>query len=122
MFNNLLNRAFTLIPQQEFTFCKFISKEVNEQGLFVNTYAEPKKCKGSIQAVDQSLYEKLGLDFEKAYRLVYASIFMEGVNTQNTPDKLIFEGKTWKVVRETPWYSVDGWCGIMVVEDKENAN
>lgn len=124
MFGNLLNRAFQLIPQQEFQFAKWLSKTVNTQGIMVNTYAAPVPCRGSIQAVDQSLYEKLGLDFEKQYRLVYASIFMKGVDVatgQNTPDRLIFEGKNWKVIRNTPWYSADGWSGVLVVEDTENA-
>lgn len=123
MFNNLLSQAFKLIPQQDFQYCKWESKTVNEQGIMINSYASPVAYKGSIQAVDQALYEKLGLDFEKQYRMVYASVFMHGVDVsseQNTPDRLIFEGKNWKVIRNTPWYSADGWCGVLVVEDTEN--
>jgi hypothetical protein len=123
MFNNLLRQAFKLIPQQDFQYCKWESKTVNEQGIMINSYASPVSYKGSIQAIDQALYEKLGLDFEKQYRMVYASVFMHGVDVsseQNTPDRLIFEGKNWKVIRNTPWYSADGWCGVLVVEDTEN--
>lgn len=123
MFNNLLNQAFKLIPQQDFQYCKWESKTVNEQGIMINSYATPVAYKGSIQAVEQALYEKLGLDWEKQYRMVYASVFMHGVDVssdQNTPDRLLFEGKRWKVIRNTPWYSADGWCGVLVVEDTEN--
>lgn len=124
MFDDLLEQALELIPSQPFEFCKWLSKTVNEQGIMVNNYAAPVPCEGSIQAVDQALYEKLGLDFEKQYRAVYASIFMKGTDIaegQNTPDRLVFEGRNWKVIRNTPWYSADGWCGVLVVEDTENA-
>lgn len=123
MFNNLLNQAFKLIPQQDFQFCKWNSKSVNEQGIMINTFDAPVSCKGSIQAVDQALYKELGLDFEKQYRLVYASVFIQGLDAskqQNTPDRLVFEGRNWKIIRNTPWHSADGWCGVLVVEDTEN--
>lgn len=120
IFGNLLNRAFRLIPTQSFQYCAFAGKTINNMGVFVNSYAEPMEVNGSIQALEQSQYEQLGLDFEKNYRIVYAPIQMKGLDQQETPDKLIFDNQNWKVVRNTPWFNMDGWCGVVVTTDEEN--
>lgn len=123
MFGNLLQRALKLIPPQEFLFCKWQSKAINSQGIMTNNFAYPVLCKGSIQAVDQNQYKELGLDWEKQYRVVYSSISMKGIDIEKgqlTPDRLMFEGRKWKVLRNTPWNNADGWCGVLVVEDTEN--
>ena len=79
IFGNLLKRAFRLIPTQTFQYCAFTGKSVNAMGMFENSYSEPVEVNGSIQALEQSQYEQLGLDFEKNYRIVYAPIQMKGL-------------------------------------------
>ncbi|MBP3514294.1 MAG: hypothetical protein J6J74_07455 [Elusimicrobiaceae bacterium] len=117
---DLLSQAFNIIPTQEFEYCAFTGKTVNTLGVFVNEYAAPVKYFGSIQALEQTQYEKLGLNFEREYRTVYASVQMKGLDKQATPDILIFEGRRWKVIRNTPWFNIDGWCGAVVTPDDEN--
>lgn len=118
--NNLLEEAFDIIPTQPFEYCAFKGKTVNELGVFVNEYAAPVQCYGSIQALEQTQYEKLGLNFEREYRAVYASVPMKGLDKQETPDLLIFDGRRWKVLRNTPWAHIDGWNGVIVTPDEEN--
>lgn len=118
MFNNLLNQAFNMIPPQEFVFYKFSGKSINAMGVMQNTYSMGIMCKGSIQAVDQALYEQLGLDAQKEYRQVWSSQKMIGLDKQATPDRLYFEDAYWNVVRDTPWHAMDGWCNVLVVKDK----
>lgn len=120
IFGDLLAQAFHIIPTQEFEYCAFVGKTVNALGVFVNEYAAPVKYFGSIQALEQTQYEKLGLNFEREYRTVYASVQMKGLDKQPTPDILIFERRRWKVVRNTPWFAMDGWCGVVVTPDDEN--
>lgn len=120
IFGNLLAQAFSIFPTQEFEYCAFKSKSINSLGVFINEYYPPVTCRGSIQAIEQTQYEKLGLDFEREYRAVYASVKLDGLGGQETPDILIFEGRRWKVIKNTPWFHMDGWSSVIVTPDEEN--
>lgn len=119
-FGNLLEQAHSLIPFQPFIWRRWLSQTLDSAMLRVNSYSAPISCQGSIQRVSQEIYERLGLDWEKNYRLVYASYDIRGLDGQESPDLLSFEGKNWKVIRVTPWFGYDGWNEVLVVEDNEN--
>lgn len=119
-FGNLLEQAHVLIPFQPFLWHPWQSQSLDSALLRVNDYEAPIECRGSIQRVPQEMYERLGLDWENNYRLVYSSHDIKGLDGQQSPDVLTFEGKNWKVVRVTPWYGYDGWNEVLVVEDAEN--
>lgn len=118
MFNNLLNQAFTVIPQQKFTYCKFASETVNDIGIKVNVYDNGVEYNGSVQAVDSKMYQALGLDFSKKYIQVFSSLNIQNVNNnQETPDKIIWNNKEYLVVNCSDWYMQDGWTNILAVEN-----
>lgn len=119
-FGNILEQALSIIPKQSFTWYPFGGYTQDSAMQRVNSYQPGIACYGSIQSVEQAMYERLGLDFENNYRLIYSSHDLKGVDNQNAPDMVEFEGRRWKVVRNTPWYNYDGWNGVVVVEDREN--
>lgn len=127
MFNNLLNQALTLIPKQKFTFCKYQGQTVNELGIKQEEYAAGIEFEGSVQAIEQAMYEKLGLQWSKKYIQIYSSLDIRNTdNTQISPDKVIWNGKEYIVTKVTNWYLQDGWTNIIAVENTEeqedNAN
>lgn len=118
MFNNLLNQAFRVIPQQNFTYLKFKSESVNDIGIKQNEYYAGVEYNGSVQAVDSKMYQELGLDFSKKYINIYSSLKIQNVtNEQETPDKIIWNNKEYFVVSCSDWYVQDGWTNILAVEN-----
>lgn len=127
MFNNLLNQALTLIPKQTFTYCKFAGATVNDGGIKQDTYETGIEFQGSVQAIEQAMYEKLGLQWSKKYIQIYSSLDIRNMdNDQVSPDKIIWNGKNYIVTKVTNWYMQDGWTNIIAVENTEeqedNAN
>lgn len=127
MFNNLLNQALTLIPKQTFTYCKFAGTTVNDEGIKQDTYEPGIEFQGSVQAIEQAMYEKLGLQWSKKYIQIYSSLDIRNTdNQQVSPDKVIWHGKEYIVTKVTNWYLQDGWTNIIAVENTEeqedNAN
>lgn len=116
---NLLEIALDIIPGDEFILHKFWRTAETETGLNIPVYEEGVKLTGSIQGVELDIYPQLGLDFEKNYRLVYASADMKGLEDQEVPDILEFYEKKWSVVKTVPWLKYNGWNGVLVVEYKK---
>ena len=121
MFNNLLNQALTLIPKQTFTYCKFAGTTINDEGIKQDTYEPGIEFQGSVQAIEQAMYEKLGLQWSKKYIQIYSSLDIRNTdNQQVSPDKVIWHGKEYIVTKVTNWYLQDGWTNIIAVENTED--
>jgi len=116
---NLLQTALGIIPKQSFKYLKYLGNSINEFGISVPKYAEPVDVKGSVQMIELSLYSALGLDMAQNYRQVYVSEDIHGNESQPQPDRFIISGSTWEVVKNSPWYDYNGWCGVLAVEVKE---
>ena len=120
MFNNLLNQALNIIPKQTFTYYKFKSVEANDIGLRQIVYESPVELQGSVQAVPQDMYEKLGLDWSKKYISIHCSTDIRNTdNEQVAPDKVVWNGKNYLVTKQTNWYTQDGWNKVIAVEDEK---
>lgn len=119
---NLLKQALKLIPPEKFEYLKFKSETVNSFGISLPTYAEPVTVSGSAQTPELYLYQQLGLELEKNYRTFYASIDIKGNEVNPQPDRFIYKGRVYEVVKNSPWFEYDGWCGVLAVELKELRN
>lgn len=120
MFNNLLNQAFRVIPQQNFTYYKYKSNTINDYGIKVNVYETGIDFKGSVQAVDSKMYQQFGLDVSKKYIQIFSSLNIQNVEGQEAPDKVNWNGKDYNVVNCTDWYKQDGWTNIIAVEIEDD--
>ena len=116
--SNLLNKALKLIPPVTFQYEKFKSETANSFGVNVPTYENAVTIKGSVQSPENSLYEQMGLSLEKNYRIFYGSIDIKGNETQSQPDRFIYENTIFETVKNADWFSYDGWCGVLAVENK----
>ena len=120
MFGNLLNQALKIIPKQTFIYYKFKKVEINNIGNKVNSYEQPITMQGSVQAISQDMYEKLGLDWSKKYISVHASIDVRNAdNDQPAPDKIVWNNKEYLVTKQTNWYTQDGWNKVIAVEQSD---
>lgn len=119
--SNLLKQALNLIPGESYEYLKYKSDEVNDLGISVATYEEAVTVtpdNGIVQSLENSLYQQLGLDLEKNYKIFYGALNIKSNETQEHPDRFIYKGATYETVRNTNWFEYDGWSGVLAVEVK----
>lgn len=115
---NLLGQALSAIGRQNFYLLNWTGRTVSASGLPEDTYANPVLCSGSIQSVQQDVFERIGLNLETNVRQVWSEVTMRAESGQNGPDLLVFEGKVWFCKSSTPWNGYNGWNQVIVVEAK----
>lgn len=115
---NLLNKALKLIPGETYQYLQYDKEDTNAMGIKVATYKEAVTIKGSVQSPENSLYEQIGLNLDKNYKIFYGSTNIKGNEEQPKPDRFIYDGKTYETVKDTNWFNYDGWCGVLAVELK----
>lgn len=118
--SNLLKKALKLIPGESYQYLKYIDEEVNEMGIAVAQHAEPQIITGSVQSPENSLYEQMGLNLDRNYKIFYGAVDIKGNEAQPQPDKFIYNGKTYETVKNSDWFNYDGWCGVLAVEVKKD--
>lgn len=124
--SNLLKKALKLIPGESYQYLKFRGEEVNSFGVSVPTYENAITItpqNGMVQSAENSLYQQMGLDLDKNYKIFYGAVDIKGNEAQPQPDKFIYNGKTYETVKNSDWFNYDGWCGVLAAEvkkDREN--
>lgn len=116
MFGNLLSLAASVIPMQQITVTRFISRQLVEGGKYENVYTEPEDVKASVQSVDRRTYKELGLDLSRNYMMLYTSDYMPPTTRNTAPDIIEYAGKRFEVVGDTAWTNQDGWTSVYIVE------
>lgn len=117
--NNLLNSALSIIPRVPFQVQKFQSETINAIRVKVAAYSAPVDVFGIVEAVDNAAYQQLGLEFGKNYIQVWGEIGMLGLDKQEIADRILFNGKTFNVVKSTDWLFYNGWSSVIAVENKD---
>ncbi len=122
---NLLKKALRLIPGESYQYYKFKSEEVNSFGVSVPTDEDAvtiTPANGIVQSPENSLFQQMGLDLDRNYKIFYGAVSIKGNEAQEHPDKFIYKGLTYETVRNTDWFDYDGWCGVLAVEIKKDRN
>lgn len=120
MIQNLLKTALQVIRPETIQYKKYIGTTVNEIGIDVPSYADAIEIKGSIQAhVSQQTIKAFGLDPTKNYKLVNVPAHLISTAESESPDILLFYNKAWTIIKSNDWHTYDGWCKLLVVENKD---
>lgn len=102
-----------------FQFYKYQGTAVDPMGRDVPQYAAPKPVTGSVQAVSNKMYEQLGLDLEKNYKIIYSPELIQSIAEEIQPDRLVYNNRTFEVVENKNWYETNGYTRVLAVELKE---
>lgn len=97
---------------REFSYIRFLSREENEIGYVVNTYADPIVLSGTIQPVEREVYQQRGLDFNREYINIFATEDISDLARNRSTDKIIYNNETYSVVGEDEWTE---WNEILCV-------
>ena len=104
--------------QSEFDYRCLEGEEINELGVKVATYGPWAHCKGSVQPVQRSRYEALGLDWAKNYISIWGSIVLTDLSTAKQPSQILWQGSLWNVTALTEWNPHNGWMNCTAVWDR----
>jgi len=115
---NLLNLAMSVIPRVQFGVEKYVSNSTNSIGIKAPIYATPVSFWGCVQAVENSAYQKLNLEFGKNYIQVWGETDILGLDKQEVADRIVYNGRTFNVEKSTDWMDYNGWSSVIAVEDK----
>lgn len=119
MLSNILNLALGVIRPVQFQYQEYITSTINSIGIKQPSYSQPKTVSGSIQPVNTGVYQAYGLDFMKEYIRVYVPAEVRSIDRQATPDRIIFQGKTYVIIQCQAWHFYDGWNELIAVRDKD---
>lgn len=121
---NLLELVLPMIsniidPRESvFKYRCLIGEQRNELGVKIPQYGPWGSIQGSVQPVQRSRYEALGLDFAKNYINVWGSVALLDLGRQKAPDQILWRGKLWNITSLTEWNPHNGWMNCTAVEDK----
>lgn len=115
MFGNLLNVAASVIPQQTVQWTRWVSREQDARGRWVDTYAEPVDVTGSFQAVEARTAKEMGFDTDKKYASLHTSHDMRDAQRGTAPDRITYGGETYDLVGDNDWFAQDGWKQLYMV-------
>lgn len=101
-----------------FTFLKYLENSIDPMGRDVPSFADPITYTGSIQAVSNKMYEQLGLDLNKNYKIVFCPALMQSLAENIQPDRIIYNNRTFELVENKNWYETNGWTKVLMVELK----
>lgn len=112
--SNLLLDALEIIDPSKVTYYKFLSRTVNDRGLFETEYDTAVNLYGSFQPVPRNMYEQYGLELEKIYALFYTKSNVISLARDKTGDKIVFASVQYQCEANNDWYAIDGWKGVLM--------
>ncbi len=112
---NVLGAAQTVIRKQPFIYRRHTGRAANSAGLYIDTYAADENRTASVQPVSRSLYEKMGLDFEKSYISILDTESIFDIGRDASGDRIVFNGQVYKVNGKTDWETSAGWNRVVCV-------
>lgn len=111
--SNLLDDATTVINTAIVDYMPYVSRAKNSVGQYVTTYGASVPVEASVQAVPRSVYQQLGLDLQKQYISVFASLQVTDLDRDVTGDRFVLpDGRLYQIQSQTDWFGIDGgWQG-----------
>lgn len=117
MISNIIDPSMSV-----FKFRSLVGETINDIGVKVPTYdyewSNAPSCQGSVQPVQRSRYEALGLDWSKNYIQVWGSVVLKDLGVARQPSQIFWQGRTWNVTALTEWNPHNGWMNCTAAEDK----
>lgn len=119
--SNLLQRAARLIRLSPVPYYAYSSRTPNANRIWVSTYAAPVNVPMSVQRVPRDKYVEWGLEFQKNYVMLYASVDMIDLSRDAGSDQIFWGNRYYQIESENTWFEQDGWAKSLAVQLPSNA-
>jgi len=113
---NILDLALSIQGTQEMQYMRYGLRTLAANGDWVVGFAQAVTVCGSIQPIKRSLYEHMGLDFQKNYHNIFVELNVGDVRRAAAGDQFIYNGRTFTVQSNEAWIDMDGWDQCLCVE------
>lgn len=110
------NKTFTYIEYDD------SKTEINDIGYEVPAIKFQADYIGSVQAVSNKMYEQMGLDLNKNYKLVYCPELILSLAEKEITGRVIYNDRTWDIIENQNWWETNGFTKFIMVEDKRERN
>ncbi len=114
--SDLLDVAFDVIDTVDLDYYQYNGREKNSIGFLTTLYKPKVKISGSFQPVAKQVYYQFGLDFQKKYYYLFAEVDFLDVGRDVAGDQVSFSGRRYQCESATPWFAIDGWSQILLVD------
>lgn len=114
--SNLLRQALRVIKPTGVLHFKFKGRKLNEARQYIDEYEKPVPLRASVQAINRSKYQLLGLDFQKNYIKLWASALLIDLARDYSGDYFTYGGRKYKLIDQTNWKLQDGWCSALAID------
>ena len=108
-----------------FTYIEYSDEEtiINNLGFEIPVIDFQAEYTGSVQAISNKMYEQMGLDLNKNYKLVYCPHLIKSLAEKDHTGKILYNGSEWYIVENQNWWESNGFTKFIMVEIKrERAN
>jgi hypothetical protein len=113
--SNLLKRAARLIRLSPVQYYQFNSRVLNTARQWVASFDAPITLPASVQAVPRETYAQLGLDLQRNYVKIFASINAVDLSRDSSGDQFVADGMLYQIESQNTWYLRDGWVECLAV-------
>lgn len=113
--DSLYSLARSVIDGDEVYLSKFLNNTENDVGQLIPSFGEPYLIDASFQSIEATIIEKLGLEIDKTYRVLYTDEPVQTINNNTSSDKVYFNDEVYQALRRTDWLSYNGWNGVICV-------
>lgn len=91
---------------------------INDIGNEVPAEPTPVTYTGSIQPVSNKMYEQLGLDLNKNYKVVYCPQLLQSIAEVEVPGRIVYGGGTYDIIENKNWWETNGYTRCVICENK----
>lgn len=112
---NVYALATRLIGKQDYIYYKQLTRDLDDRGIYISTYAAGVPLKDSIQPVKRILYSQMGLDRDRYYIFIYTESPLLVVERGTSGDQIEFNGARFELQSNTDWIPQDHWEGVLAV-------
>ena len=102
-----------------FLYYDYDGTTTNEIGNEVLTYTAPVTYTGSIQPVSNKMYEQLGLELQKNYKVVFCPQLLHSIAEKEVTGKIEYDGGTYDIIENKNWWASNGYTKCVICEIKK---
>lgn len=113
---NLLHTALSMVPKQTATLHRWKGRVQNDRLLEVDVYLDPVSITASIQPVDRSRFQYMGLDASKSFVAIYATQDVLALMQTGNPDVIDWMGRRYRVENRADWHGTADYTAALAVD------
>lgn len=106
------NKSFTYIEYSD------TDTTINEIGVEVPVITRRQTYEGSIQPVSNKMYEQMGLELNKNYRVVYCPALLQSIAEKTVAGRILYDNRTWDIIENQNWWDSNGFTKCIICENK----